>query len=82
MALALAQDGKAPIKSESTQSGIKTRSSLGGSPENFNEICFEDKKGEELLYIRAEKDQTIAVENIEAAEAVEAVVAPSMRPRR
>jgi len=49
-----------------TQSGIKTRSSLGGTEENFNEICFEDKRGEELLYIRAEKDQTIAVENDEA----------------
>lgn len=49
-----------------TQSGIKTRSSQRGDPENFNEICFEDKKGEELLYIRAEKDQTIAVENDEA----------------
>jgi type VI secretion system secreted protein VgrG len=49
-----------------TQSGIKSRSSLKGSEENFNEICFEDKKGEELLYIRAEKDQTIAVENDEA----------------
>lgn len=49
-----------------TQSGIKTRSSMGGSPETFNEICFEDKKGAELLYIRAEKDQIIAVENDEA----------------
>jgi type VI secretion system secreted protein VgrG len=49
-----------------TQSGIKSRSSLDGSEENFNEICFEDKKGEELIYIRAEKDQTIAVENDEA----------------
>ena len=39
-----------------TQSGIKTRSSPDGSDETFNEICFEDKKGEELLYIRAEKD--------------------------
>src|SRR5437879_1988123 len=48
-----------------TQSGVKSRSSLGGSPENFNEICFEDKKGSELLYIRAEKDQTIAGENDE-----------------
>jgi type VI secretion system secreted protein VgrG len=46
-----------------TQSGIKTRSSLGGSEEDFNEICFEDKKGEELLYIRAQKDQIFAVEN-------------------
>jgi type VI secretion system secreted protein VgrG len=49
-----------------TQSGIKTRSSLGGTEENFNEICFEDKKGEELLYIRAEKDHKLAVENDEA----------------
>ncbi len=53
------------LPGDKTQSGIKTRSSLGGSPDNFNEICFEDKKGSELLYIRAEKDQTIAVENDE-----------------
>jgi type VI secretion system secreted protein VgrG len=49
-----------------TQSGIKTRSSLGGDPETFNELCFEDKKGQELVYLRAEKDLTIAVENDEA----------------
>jgi type VI secretion system secreted protein VgrG len=49
-----------------TQSGIKTRSSMGGGTEDFNEIMFEDKKGSELLYIRAQKDQTIAVENDEA----------------
>ena len=54
------------LPADQTQSGIKTRSSLGGTPENFNEICFEDKKGQELLYIRAEKDQTIAVENDES----------------
>ena len=28
-----------------TQSGIKSRSSKGGTPDNFNEIRFEDKKG-------------------------------------
>src|SRR5262245_2604156 len=48
-----------------TQSGIKSRSSLGGTSENFNEICFEDKKGEEFIYCRAEKDNIIAVENDE-----------------
>jgi type VI secretion system secreted protein VgrG len=48
-----------------TQSGVKSRSSKGGSPENFNEIRFEDKKGEELLFVHAEKDQTIEVENDE-----------------
>jgi type VI secretion system secreted protein VgrG len=54
------------LPANKTQSGIKTRSSLAGDGETFNEICFEDKKGSELLYIRAEKDQTIAVENDEA----------------
>jgi type VI secretion system secreted protein VgrG len=48
-----------------TQSGIKSRSSKDGTPENFNEIRFEDKKGEEQLYIHAEKNQVIEVENDE-----------------
>lgn len=46
-----------------TQSGIKSRSSKEGTEENFNEIRFEDKKGEEELYIHAEKDQNSVVEN-------------------
>ena len=54
------------LPGDKTQSGIKTRSSMKGGTENFNEICFEDKKGQELLYIRAEKDMTVAVESDEA----------------
>jgi type VI secretion system secreted protein VgrG len=49
-----------------TQSGIKSRSSKDGTPANFNEIRFEDKKGEEVLFIHAEKNQTIEVENDES----------------
>ena len=49
-----------------TQTGIKSRSSLGGSPANFNEIRFEDKKGSEELFIHAEKDQKIEVEHDES----------------
>ena len=48
-----------------TQTGIKTRSTLGGGVANFNEIRFEDKKGDEQLYIHAEKNQDIEVENDE-----------------
>jgi type VI secretion system secreted protein VgrG len=48
-----------------TQSGVKSRSSLGGTPANFNEIRFEDKKGKEQLFIHAEKNQDIEVENDE-----------------
>ena len=46
-----------------TQSGIKSRSTKEGTPDNFNEIRFEDKKGSEDMYIHAEKNQTIMVEN-------------------
>ena len=48
-----------------TQTGIKTRSSKGGTPANFNEIRFEDKKGSEQLFIHAEKNQDIEVEHDE-----------------
>jgi len=46
-----------------TQSGIKSRSTLMGSPENFNELRFEDKKGKEDIYFHAEKDFHRVVEN-------------------
>lgn len=49
-----------------TQSGIKSRSSLSGTPDNCNELRFEDKKGSELVFLHAEKDQTIEVENDES----------------
>ncbi len=48
-----------------TQTGIKSRSTKSGSPDNFNEIRFEDKKGSEQLFIHAEKNQDIEVENDE-----------------
>ena len=51
------------LPANKTQSGVKTRSSLNGSPANFNEIRFEDKKGSEQLYIHAEKNEDIVVEN-------------------
>ncbi len=46
-----------------TQSGIKSRSSKHGSPENFNEFMFEDLKGHEKIRIHAEKDQIIHVKH-------------------
>jgi type VI secretion system secreted protein VgrG len=46
-----------------TQSVIKSRSTPGGGPSNFNEIRFEDKKGQEELHIQAEKDQTALIKN-------------------
>ncbi|MBK6404703.1 MAG: type VI secretion system tip protein VgrG [Holophagales bacterium] len=54
------------LPSNKTRSGVKSRSSKGAGPANFNEIMFEDKKGGELLKIHAEKNQDIEVENDES----------------
>ncbi|NOQ15086.1 MAG: type VI secretion system tip protein VgrG [Methyloprofundus sp.] len=53
------------LPANQTQSGIKTRSSKSGTADNFNEVRFEDKKGEEELYVHAEKDYNRVVENNE-----------------
>jgi type VI secretion system secreted protein VgrG len=46
-----------------SQSGIKTRSTPGGGPENFNELRFEDKKGAEEIYLQSEKDFNVLIKN-------------------
>ena len=51
------------LPANATQSGIKSRSSKGGSADNFNEFRFEDKKGEEEIYLHGEKNWTITIEN-------------------
>ena len=51
------------LPANSTQSGIKSRSSKGGSDKNFNEIRFEDKMGSEMFTVHAEKDMETHVEN-------------------
>jgi type VI secretion system secreted protein VgrG len=53
------------LPANKTQTGVKSRSSSGGNSANFNEIRFEDKKGSEQVYIHAEKNQDIVVENDE-----------------
>lgn len=54
-----------PPYSDKTQSGIKTRSTKEGTPENFNELRFEDKKGAEQIFIHAERNLDTEVENDE-----------------
>jgi type VI secretion system secreted protein VgrG len=50
------------LPANKTESGVKSRSTLGGSPSNFNEVRFEDKKGSELVTVHAERNQSIEVE--------------------
>ena len=53
------------LPANATQSGVLSRSSKGGSAANANAIRMEDKKGAEQLWIHAEKNQDIEVENDE-----------------
>ena len=55
-------DNKPPFDSK-TQSGIRTRSSKGGSTGASNELRFDDNMGAEQIYIHAEKDLDTEVEN-------------------
>ncbi|MCG5055325.1 MAG: type VI secretion system tip protein VgrG [Myxococcales bacterium] len=54
---------KPPYKlpDNATQSGWKSRSSPKGHADNFNEIRFEDKKGQEELHVQAERNHSVYV---------------------
>ena len=54
------------LPANQTQSGILSRSSKGGTAANANAFRFEDKKGEEEVWLHAEKDQRIEVEHDES----------------
>jgi type VI secretion system secreted protein VgrG len=49
------------LPDSATQTTFKTNSSKGGA--GFNELRFEDKKGEEQVFIYAEKDMHLRVKN-------------------
>ncbi len=49
------------LPDEKTKSTIKSESSLGGG--GSNEIRFEDKQGEEEIFLHGQKDWAIAIEN-------------------
>jgi type VI secretion system secreted protein VgrG len=51
------------LPASQTVSGVKTRSTKEGDAETFNELRFEDKKGEEQIYFHAEKNFDRVVEN-------------------
>jgi len=51
------------LPDEKTRSGIKTHSSPGGTSATLNELRFEDKKGEEQIFVQAEKDKVIRIKH-------------------
>jgi type VI secretion system secreted protein VgrG len=53
------------LPANASQSGVLTRSTKGGAYNNANALRFEDKKGSEQVWLHAEKNQDIEVENDE-----------------
>jgi type VI secretion system secreted protein VgrG len=51
------------LDKHATRSGIRTRSAKDGNPDNGNELRFEDDKGEEQLYLQAERDMDVLVKH-------------------
>lgn len=56
------------LPANQTQSGVRTRSTPGGGVTAGNEIRFEDRTGQEDLYIHAQGTQTIVVERDQSAQ--------------
>jgi type VI secretion system secreted protein VgrG len=52
-----------PLPANQTRSGFLSRSTKEGGTDNANEIRIEDKKGEEQLYLQAEKNYDRLVKN-------------------
>src|ERR1700729_1904616 len=46
-----------------TGSAFMSRTSKGGGTANYNELRFEDKMGDEQIFVNAEKDMDLRVEN-------------------
>ena len=52
-----------PVPAQQTKQGFRSRSTLHGGREDYNELSFDDRKGEELVLLHAQKDHKIEVEN-------------------
>jgi type VI secretion system secreted protein VgrG len=51
------------VPSEQTKQGFRSRSTLHGGTQDYNELSFDDRKGDELVLLHAQKDHKIEVEH-------------------
>jgi type VI secretion system secreted protein VgrG len=56
------------LPAHKTRTGLITRSTKDGDPSTANELRFEDKKGDEQVYLHAEKNLDTEVENDETRD--------------
>lgn len=48
---------------DKTQLGIRTKSTKEGGADEYNELMFEDERGEELMRVQAQKDHQMLIKN-------------------
>jgi type VI secretion system secreted protein VgrG len=58
------------LPANKTRSGVRSRSSKGGTSSTANEIYFEDRIGEEVLFVQAERDNQIKVKHDRTKEVI------------
>jgi type VI secretion system secreted protein VgrG len=51
-----------PIPSQQTRQGFRSRSTLHGGTQEYSELSFDDRRGEELVLLHAQLDHRIEVE--------------------
>jgi len=75
-------DNKHPyaLPEDKTRSGLKSDSSKGHN--GYNEFMFEDKKGDELVRMHAQKDHDVTVRNAETWSIGEAFTPPQGKASR
>jgi type VI secretion system secreted protein VgrG len=52
-----------PVPAQQTKQGFRSRSTLRGGTQDYNELSFDDRKGEELVLLHAQKNHKIEVEH-------------------
>jgi len=50
-------------EAEKTKGGLRTRSTPQGGTSEFNELTFEDNKGQEMVFLQAQKDRSTKVKH-------------------
>ena len=54
-----------PVPSQQTKQGFRSRSTLGGGTQEYNELSFDDRRGQEVVLMHAQKDHKVEVEHDE-----------------
>jgi type VI secretion system secreted protein VgrG len=56
-----------PVPAEQTKQGFRSRSTLHGGTQDYNELSFDDRKESELVLLHAQKDFKLEVEHDQSA---------------